>query len=526
MCRVYSVPLPSVKTFTLRFLPILSASLLLLQISIPWSVKHLLTQDGSAHVYTASVTTSLLFHRQSSPYRPVYRIQKTALPNWIGTLLLAAFINIFGPDHAEAFLMSLCLLLGYFGFAYCARSLTPEAGVPLILGNCLLQVWFLWGGFYNFYLGMGLFLLLTGYYIRRAAAFTWLRTATVSLGLVIVFFTHLIPAILSGVTLVILALWMHRGWKPFARLLLALSPTVLLTALYAAKFHKNTPFTPEILNALRDFPQLTFAFAGGWTGEQRIFWPLVLLMIAMALASMKRSEWKTAKGGVASVAGIMFLLYLLVPDIGFGGSVVKMRFAWGFFLLGGLLVCTVDRLRNVQAPLGAVLTVLLVLHLRLVASHAKATSDAAEQYLQVMDQLPEGARFVRLFYPAPVLEHRSGTDQLAFNPLQHLDELAAVRRSAIDLSAYQPATGTFSVTFRPAIDSGQGGSLWAFESPNAQSWASLDWLRNTLPVSIDYVVLFGEQVPAEREGCGTLVNTGPGSAFARIYHCQPPPKAR
>jgi hypothetical protein len=94
------------------------------------------------------------------------------------------------------------------------------------------------------------------------------------------------------------------------------------------------------------------------------------------------------------------------------------------------------------------------------------------------------------------------------------------------LSAYQPATGTFSVAFRPAIDSGQSGSLWAFESPDAQSWASLDWLRNTLPVSIDYVVLFGEQVPAEREGCGTLVSTGPGSPFARIYHCQPPPKAR
>ena len=521
MCRVYSVPHPSVKTFTSRFLQILSACLLLFQISIPWSVKHFVTQDGPAHVYTASVTDSLLFHRQTSPYRAVYRIQKIALPNWIGTLLLAGFFGIFGPDHAEAFLMSLCLLSGYFGFVYCAGSLALGGSVPLVLGNCLLQVWFLWAGFYSFYLGMALFLLLIGYYIRREATLTWSQAAILSLGLIIIFFTHLIPAILCGVTLVILAVWLVRRAKRLAMLLAALSPTVVLTVLYAAKFRKSSPFTPHTLTALRNFPQKTFVFAAGWIGEQTFFWPLVLILIVFAVAGMRKAEWRTARGGVALAAGAAFLFYLLVPDIGFGGSVVKMRFAWGFFLLGGVLVCSVDRLRKLQLPLGAVLSVLLALHLTVITHHAKATSDAAGRYLHVMDQLPVGARFVRLLYRTPELNQRSGTDQLGFNPLQHLDELGAVRRQAVDLSAYQAATGTFSVVFRPAVDEGQSGSLWAFESPDEQTGASLDWLRATLPVSIDYVVLFGEQVPLELEARGTLVSTSPGKAFVRIYKLRP-----
>ena len=93
----------------MRFLPFLSAAISAFQIYIPWSVPHLVTQDGPSHVYMAFVTKDLLFHRHTSPYHELYRVQKTALPNWTGTLILAAFLGVsgpgaFGPDHAEAFL--------------------------------------------------------------------------------------------------------------------------------------------------------------------------------------------------------------------------------------------------------------------------------------------------------------------------------------------------------------------------------------------------------------------------------------
>lgn len=49
----------------------------------------------------------------------------------------------------------------------------------------------------------------------------------------------------------------------------------------------------------------------------------------------------SARGAVAAVTLLMFALYLLIPDLGFGGSVVKMRFAWAVFLFGGLRVYAV-----------------------------------------------------------------------------------------------------------------------------------------------------------------------------------------
>jgi hypothetical protein len=93
----------------MRFLPFLSAAIFAFQIHIPWSVPHLVTQEGSSHVYMAFVTKDLLFHRHTSPYHELYRVKKTALPNWTGTLILAAFLGVSGPgafeaDHAEAFL--------------------------------------------------------------------------------------------------------------------------------------------------------------------------------------------------------------------------------------------------------------------------------------------------------------------------------------------------------------------------------------------------------------------------------------
>jgi hypothetical protein len=37
----------------------------------------------------------------------------------------------------------------------------------------------------------------------------------------------------------------------------------------------------------------------------------------------------------------IFLLYLVVPDAGLGGSDAKIRFSWGAFIVGGILMCSV-----------------------------------------------------------------------------------------------------------------------------------------------------------------------------------------
>ena len=476
----------------------LSLAILAYQLYLPWSVKHLVTQDGPAHIYTAFVTQDLVLHRHTSPYHALYRVQTKALPNWTCTLLLSVYLNVFGPDHAEAFLMTLCLLAGYASFAFCVGW---QRGPPLLIANWLIQSWFLWAGFYNFYLGMALLPFVLSLYLRR-------KTWALSIALILLFFTHLVPAALAVMTIGICAVWTRREWKIAA----VLAPTIALIALYAVTFKRDTKYAPDILDALHRFPQKIFVYSSGWAGEQRYVWIAVLLIILLSMALMRRAEWKSVPGALSIATASSFLLYLLIPDVGFGGSVVKLRFAFAVFVLGALLICIVQRLHQWLPFIGIALTVPLIAQLTQIARQLPITSDAVEQYVTATDNLPVGAKFVRMYFPAPYHRVLFGMDHLDFLPLLHVDELAAVHRHAVNLSDYQSATGTFSVDFKNSVDEGRRYSL-GFETPGADVWATLPWLNEGLPVAITHVVYYGDEGPAP----DAPVRYIGGGAFVRIY---------
>lgn len=480
----------------------LSLAILAFQLYIPWSVNHLVTQDGPAHIYTAFVAKDLLFHRHTSPYHQLYRVQKTPLPNWTCTVLLAGILSVFGPDYAEAILMTLCLLVGYGSLVYCMGSLSRR-GPPLLLANWLIQSWFLWSGFYNFYLGMMLLPLVIGFYLRHRD-----RLAILSGALVLLYFTHLVPAALALLALGVLGVWMRRGWK----LWLALAPTAILIGVYAFQFKRGTQYQPDVFQALRTFPQKLFVYSSGWIGEQRYVWVAVLLVILLALVLMSRQEWKGPLGALATMTLCAFWLYVFAPDVGFGGSVVKLRFAFAVFLFGALLIGAVERLRAWVPWIGAFVSIALVAQLIDVAEQVRWNSDGVEHYLAAMDKLPINARFVRMYFPAPYLSRNFRLHRLAFLPLLHVDELGAVRRHAVDLSDYQSATGTFSVDIKPSVDDGHRHSL-GFETPGADAWASVEWLNGGLPAPIDSVVYFGDEGP----GSDAPVKYIGGSSGVRIY---------
>ncbi len=225
----------------------------------------------------------------------------------------------------------------------------------------------------------------------------------------------------------------------------------------------------------------------------------------MLIAIVASLRWRSP---VAACAVVAFLLYLFVPDVGFGGSVVKLRFAWAVFLLGGLVVRT---------PLVAVLGIVTVAQLIGIANHTRRTSDAIGIYLSTMNCLPKEARFVRLHYTIPAARERFGMDQIAISPLLHLSELGAVHRHAVDLSDYQSATGTFSVDFKPFVNDGQRYSLWGFETSGGDSWAAIKWINGGIPDQITHVVWFGEPEP-KADAPARLVCSNPGTPpFVKIY---------
>jgi hypothetical protein len=163
----------------------LAFCLLAIQIAIPWKVPHFVTQDGPSYLYNAVVAKKLLFHEQ--PYAALYRINPHIIPSWASTILFALSASLAGAGHAEQLIMSLTLCLGFFSFSYAIRALAPKALPFTPLSNALLETWFLWMGFYNFFLGMTLLPLGIGFYARRGGKLTMRAAATLSFGLAMLF---------------------------------------------------------------------------------------------------------------------------------------------------------------------------------------------------------------------------------------------------------------------------------------------------------------------------------------------------
>src|SRR6516164_9336317 len=102
---------------------------------------------------------------------------------------------------------TICVVLGFRSLAYFIRSLDPRGSPFSPILNFLLCTQFLWAGLYNFYLGMAVFPLVSGYYVRRMREMSPLRTAVVACGLVALFFIHGLAAALAFLTMTVVCLW-------------------------------------------------------------------------------------------------------------------------------------------------------------------------------------------------------------------------------------------------------------------------------------------------------------------------------
>jgi len=398
-----------------------------------------------------------------------------------------------------------------------------------------------------------------GFYFRHAGALGLRRAAALAAGLVLLFFTRIIPAAIAVMTLVTVALWINvavpiataprtgrRFLPPWPRLrelgavLASALPVLILIGLYLSS-GGPTHYTPQIAWAWNEFPMHVFQTGNGKSGGQMLLSSFFLFYIAAGILLLRKREWTSARGGLAIATLLTFLAYLLAPDSGFSGSLVKIRLSWGVFLLGGLLACSVMRLRPLRVATAIWVACFLAGNAVNSAAIAKGISNAAVDYLSVANLIPPGSTFVRLRYPTPHAPEQYSYEGIGRDPLAHLAGLAAARRRLVDLSDYEPVSKIFPVVFKKAIDPGWQSSLWAMEGPDTGSVESLAWVNRNLPRPIDFVLLIGDQNSPEAIRAGMpkmldyltsnmrLIATSPNHLF-RLWD-RPPgrsdaPKAR
>lgn len=498
----------------------LAIALLALQIAIPWTVPNLVTQDGPSHLYSSSAMRDLMLHHKTSPYSRLYTIQRSAIPNWTANVLLAALDSLAGPRYAEKLFISLAMLLGFLAWRYCCGSISPIA-------NAMLQVWFLWMGFYNFYLGMMLLPFVLGYYARRVARLSWTAAAVVAIGLAGLWLTHPIPAAIAGMTIGLMAVAgaPRRDWLKIG---IALLPMAALMAAYAAAPHETVTAQAETARAWREFPMHTFQTGVGKYGKPSLLTTFLLCYMGAAALLLRRKEWRSPLGAFAAAALASFLLYLFLPDRGLGGSIVKIRFVWCLFLLGSFVAWGSPRLRMLRTPVALFVSFFVAANLLATRTAVQDLSDAAAPYFAAASPISPRATFVRLHYPTPGAPAKFGYAGMGVDPLFHLDGLVAARRDAVDLSDYEAITKLFPLVYKSSVDAGQQSTLWAFEGPGPDGVASLKWLDENFSVPIEYVVVVGDANSPEAktrgmhemlqylDGHGRLIGSSPDS-LVRVY---------
>jgi hypothetical protein len=501
----------------------LALSLLAFQLILPWTARFFMTMDGPAHLYNARVIGEVLFN-PASPYHQFYRLRSALTTNW-GTVLLFNLVSRLTLTYAEPLVASLSVLAAFSSFFYLLRSLDPKAPCTPVI-NFITLTWFLWVGFYNFYLAMALFALAAGYYIRNSARLSWRRATALSFLLLATFFTHILPAALAILTVLIVAVWLHC-FAPQAQgirkpgmllpLLAAVIPACLLMGTFVLASHDGIRIRPDVVLAWRNFPSRVFAETYLVNASGSYLYPVMLSFLLLGILLLRRSEWSSARGGIAVATAVCFALYLVAPSHGFGGDDINARVAWGVFILGCTVASSGARMQMLAAPLALYVTGFLGVQLyHSMNRNVRNVSHAVEEYAQATSAISARSTVVRIHFNTMSVSREYGFRGLALDPVYHADAWMAARHGFVDLSDYQALSSVFALECRPPITEQERSDLWSLENGNADSVASLHRLLDDFPVPIDYVLVLGDagSQKLELDQWGSLVDS---RSFLRVF---------
>ena len=470
----------------------LGLSLLVFQAVLPWTARYFMTMDGPSHLYNARVIGEVLFN-PSSPYRAFYKLRPALTTNW-GSVLLFNVVSRITATHAEPIVATLSVLAAVLSFFYLLRSLDPSAAFTPVI-NFLSLTWFLWVGFYNFYLGMALFALAVGYYVRHSVDLPWRRATALGFLLLATFFTHILPAVLAVLTILIVAGWLYAFRKPqlLLPLLVAIIPVCLLMGSFVLASREGIRVTPDIILAWHNFPSRVFAETFQENPSGTYLYPFMLCYLLLGIVLLRRSEWATARGGLLAATAVCFALYLIVPSHGFGGDDINARVAWAVFILGCTVAASGARMQMAALPVALVITGFLGVQLyRSMNRNVRNVSTAVEEYARATDSIPAGATVVRIHFDTVPMSRRYRYRGLALDPMYHADAWMAARHGWVDLSDYQAPSRVFALEFCPVITDEERSGLWNLEKGDQGGLASLQLLLHDFPSPIDYVLVLGD----------------------------------
>jgi hypothetical protein len=401
-----------------------------------WSVRYLPTIDGPSHLYNSWILYSLL-RGAKGPIADWFQINWRPYPNWIGHAAMSLLMFVVTPIVAEKlFVTGVVLLFLYAMWRYAAPSPFVFLAVPFAY-SLMLQ-----NGFYNFCTGAALYFLIVAVWWRRRDRPGAATISFIAALLLLCYFSHALPAILSMASIGLLWLLTLRGrrFRTHALHFIALLPILPLLIWFGptgGSYLQGEVKHGELLRFLArlrilyafDHRQLAYATA------------IAILLAALILGTFIRRQWRWTERDAFIILWLALVaLYLL------SGSVVadvQDRMAL-FVALAPLAWLDLRLPRRATAAAGAVLAVLALAYCGYLVERFRFTGRYVTQLVRSAEAIGHRSTFLPLLYE--IMPPDTVTPVYS-----HAIDYAALKSESVDITNYEAVLGYFPIRPRPGV---------------------------------------------------------------------------
>jgi hypothetical protein len=515
--------------------------LLVLGVLPAWLVPHVPTQDGANHVESVMgllrLPGSALLQRY---YVPNYGLQ----PNWLTQMLFAALVRAVSPRVAEKLVLTGYLLLLPLAFRLAlprtARGRWAALGIFPFVHSYPFHM-----GFWNFGYSLVLYFAALGTWYRARGRLGWRRGAAFSAIILVLFVAHSVStcALLAALTTilawrcglglvrargrprrrdVVLRGWLRRALATYGWAL----PTLALLAAFFARQPEPLAYRPSLLDYAKHFASL-YALVSFDRRELFLTFPVALVVVgavALVLRARAARRLRPVDGWLAAAA-VATALYFGTPDAVADGAQLNDRLALYPFFAALLWLGWTDvplaRLRAAALALTALFVAATALR---VAKYEQLEGYLAE-YESAAPHVAEGSTILPVTI-SPFGPRRGGTldgkKMLSYRvqPFRHVTGYIATDRHGIDLDNSQAKTKHTPLRWRPELNPFTAMETRPFGMESEAPCIEL-WTYPALGGRIDYVLLWGDEVAAAKDECGSKVLAELAADWERVFVSRP-----
>ena len=440
-----------------------------------WRVQFVPTVDGPSHVYNAVVLRELA--SDTPELARVFFADLRPHPNWLTHLLLTAGVTVLPPVVAEKLVVSAIVLLFLAGCWILAGAVNRDSRVHAFLAMPLAYHLLFQMGFYNYSLGVALVPFALASWWRRRETASWKSIAITAAWLVLLYFAHVVPAVIAALFLAILWLvsMVIRGWRTQWKHGVAFVPVALLLVWFFLQpqppggtwtWNGALLWTP----LLRTMLLLTFDLRQLMIGTALAVIFALLIVLTLVLEKYRREADVFLLLAVVGVA-----VYLAAPLSVEEGMVLKARLL--IFPYLAILPWLTPRVARV--PVAAVLALA-------VTANVFFLRDAWKRNDRVIAAAVEPLRAAKpLRTIVPLIFDRSSPHS-TLPLLSHAMSYAAAERRLVDLGNYEAGLPFFPTRFQPDV---QRPAIHAIET------APGEYDPAPLAAKVDYVYTW--KMPAD-----------------------------